>query len=144
MLVAIHNDLLNRTFLDFYQPGHGILTEWWLTNHTWKSYNSSYLLKLTRDNPDYKQCPLFTANADSFEHTFTDKGRLQYGRYRAYFIPLQTGEHRFFAICNSRCEIYLRRPPIGSQKILYAENGTGDNWSERLVTNHTSDRLHLK
>ena len=106
--------------------------DWWLTNHTENYYNNSYLEELTSENKDFKKCPLFAANADSFEHTFTDQGRLQYGRYRAHFIAPQTGNHKLFAIFNSKCEVYISMPPNIHYRVIASNSATEDDWKKRF------------
>ena len=105
--------------------------DWWLTNHTWNYYNNSQIHEITSSNKDFKKCPLFFANADSFEHTFNDTGRLQYGRYRAHFIAPQTGNYKFFAIFNSKCEVYITIPPTGKIRIIASDTATEDDWNKR-------------
>eukprot|EP00112_Aurelia_sp_Birch-Aquarium-sp1_P014538 Seg3148.1 transcript_id=Seg3148.1/GoldUCD/mRNA.D3Y31 product="Netrin receptor DCC" protein_id=Seg3148.1/GoldUCD/D3Y31 len=133
LLAFLETASSSRASNAFYQPGHGVVLDWWLTNHTWNSYNTSHLEKLVNENKDFKKCPLFAANADSFEHTFTDKGRLQYGRYRAYFIAPQTGYHRFFAVFNSRCTVDITRP-YDTLRGIDSTTATEDDWKKSVWT----------
>eukprot|EP00795_Rhopilema_esculentum_P013677 gene13677-4581_t len=104
----------------FLQPGHGIIKEIW--------YNTPELeLDAYRKLKDFPACPHMVQNLDHFEDPMvyiSAKQKFVIARYKGYFVPSETGNHRFYAKCKGMCTFTIEAHPFDMRKILEVQHAT--------------------
>ena len=82
--------------------------------------------------PNYPDCPTTTENKDKFEwNDPVNSDRIFYNkRFRSYFVSPETGEFRFFAVCNAACEVTIELEP-GVKKMVNQTSGASFGWTPR-------------
>ncbi len=119
--MAYFNRLLFQISV-IYQPGAGIVIDAWRMSR-------AYSLQQFSEIPDYPHCPHVVQNSNTFEYSALH--RHQHIRARAYFVSTQTGEHKFFAICNNFAQLKIEHLPNAWKTIIDIQSTTADNWSQR-------------
>ena len=110
--------------LAFYKPGEGVTKEIRFHSPHWS-------LDIFDDLTNYPDCPSQIENVDNFKMPSTSYATYAnyhqiasvVYRFRAYFIPSQTGYHIFNGYCNNICRISIEISP-GTMKQIIERNGS--------------------
>ena len=110
--------------IEFYKPGNGVFMEQWF-------FTSHISIHDMNGPPFSDDCPQYAKNLDNFEF-YQAYSKMQNIIARAYFVPNQTGNHRFFAICDDNCVLDIIFPQYNvTRSLLTTESWVPDDWAYR-------------